>query len=235
MNKWRANSILALMIFIGFIIMGRLFYLQIMQHDIYRALAKGQQKFFTEIQGARGEILCQDKKGNLYPLAINENWTLVYASPQEIVDKEKIVRELAQIIDLEESLLWEKLNENDLYELLKSRLSKTEIAELKQAKLNGIYLREEKGRRYPLESFAANLIGFVGGKKTGQYGIEEYWNETLQGKQGFVAGEKSSKGFSIFFDKKNNTAREGADLILSIDYNIQYQAEKLLAEAYENL
>ncbi len=235
MNKWRANSILVLIIFFGFAIIGRLFYLQVMQHDIYRALAKGQQKFFTEIQGARGEILCQDKKGNLYPLAINENWTLIYASPQEITNKEETARELAQIIDLEESLLLEKLNENGLYKLLKNKLSKTETAELKQAELNGIYLREEKGRRYPLEAFAANLIGFVGGEKSGQYGIEEYWNETLRGKQGFVAGEKSSKGFSIFFDKKDNTAREGADLILSIDYNIQYQAEKLLAEAFEGL
>ena len=235
MNNWRANSILALMIILGFTIIGRLFYLQIMQHDIYRALAKGQQKFFTETQGERGEILCQDKKGNLYPLAINENWTLVYATPQKITEKEKTAQELAQIIDLEESLLLEKLNENSLYALLKNKLSETEIEELKQIKLNGIYLREEKGRRYPLGSFAANLIGFVGGEKSGQYGIEEYWDETLQGKQGFVAGEKSSKGFSIFFDKKNNTAKEGADLILSIDYNIQYQAEKLLAEAYEEL
>ena len=235
MNKWRINLILILIFALGFGVIGRLFYLQVLQHDFYKVLAKGQQKFFTQIEGPRGEILCQDKKGNLYPLAINENWQFVYASPLEIIDKEKTAQTLAKILDLEKDLILEQLNKDNLYELLKSKLNKTEEEAINQARLIGIYIREEKGRRYPLESFAANLIGFVGGAKLGQYGIEEYWDEALQGKQGFIAGEKSSKGYSIFFDKKNNTAREGSDLILSIDYNIQYLAEKLLKEAHENL
>lgn len=235
MNKWRINFILALIILFGLTIMGRLFYLQVLQHDLYNVLAKGQQKFFTQIEGSRGEILCQDKKGNLYPLAINENQQIVYASPQEVIDKQETAQALSQILDIEEKLLLEKLNQNDLYELLKNKLSETETEALKQAGLTGIYLREETGRSYPLEKFAAHLIGFVGGEETGQYGLEEYWNETLQGKQGFVGGEKSSKGYSIFFDKKNNTAKKGSDLILNIDYNIQCLAERLLEQAYENL
>ena len=235
MNKWRINFILVVIFLFGSVIMGRLFFLQVLEYDIYKALAKGQQKFFTEIEGDRGEILCQDKKGNLYPLAINKNIVLAYASPQDVKDKEKTSQILAEILNLEEDLLLEKLSENNLYELLKNKLTNAEIEKLNEADLTGIYLREKEGREYPLENFASSLIGFVGGAGSGQYGIEEYWDETLQGKQGFIAGEKSSKGYSIFFDEKNNVIEAGADLILSIDYNIQYQAEKLLQEVHDSL
>lgn len=235
MKNWRTNFILIIIIIFGLGIIGRLFYLQVLKYDLYKALAKGQQKFFTQIEGSRGEIICQDKNGNLYPLAINENWPLVYASPQEIDKPEETAAVLAPIFNLEKDFLLEKLNKKDPYELLKNRLNQDEVTALKQANLPGIYLGEERGRRYPLKGFAANLIGFVGGEKSGQYGIEEYWEETLQGKEAFMEGEKSSKGYSIFFDTKSNSAQEGANLILNIDYNIQYFAEKLLTEAYESL
>ncbi|MFH1657390.1 MAG: penicillin-binding protein 2 [bacterium] len=235
MKSWRINLILIFIIFLGLGIIGRLFYLQISQYDLYKALAKGQQKFFTQIEGSRGEIVCQDKKGNLYPLAINEDWQLAYASPQEVKDKSATADSLTQILGLEKDFILDKLNKDGLYELLKNKLNKEEVAALKEANLTGIYLGEERGRQYPLEKFASSLIGFVGGEKSGQYGLEEYWEETLRGKEKFIEGEKSSKGYSVFFDTLNNSAQEGADLILNIDYNIQYFAEKLLAEAYESL
>ena len=56
MRNWRINFILVLIILFGATIIGRLVSLQILNQDFYQALAQGQQKFFAQIEGERGEV-----------------------------------------------------------------------------------------------------------------------------------------------------------------------------------
>ncbi|MDO8265124.1 MAG: penicillin-binding protein 2, partial [Candidatus Parcubacteria bacterium] len=81
-----------------------------------------------------------------------------------------------------------------------------------------------EGRFYPQGSFLSQTVGFLGGEGEGQYGLEEYWDGVLKGETGPGSGQ------FVF-----NDMSEGSDIILTIDYNTQYQAEKLLNKAGEDL
>ena len=166
-KHWRINLVLFFLFVCGTAIIGRLFYLQVCQRDFYMALAQGQQKTFTEKQGERGEIFLQNKKGELYPLAINKN--------------------------------------ND----------------------------EGIKRYYPQKFLAAQVVGFFGGEGRGQYGVEGYYDNKLTGETKFQEGERNP--WINFFYSEKSKPRKGADVILTIDYNIQFEAEKLLVQAKENL
>lgn len=210
MIKWRIHLILIFLFLLGFLLLGRLFYLQIIKGDFYQALAQGLSENFTKEQiASRGEIFFRNGE----PLAININWPLVFVTPIEIQEKEKIAEKLSEILNLDKNFILEKLNKESFYEVIKKRISTEEKQKIQELNLKGVYLGEEEGRYYPQEEFASQLIGFVDANGNGQYGIEGYYNRLLK-------GDKNQKG---------------KDLYLTIDYTIQFKAEELLKWAKENL
>lgn len=208
MQHWRINLILAVIFLFGVAIIGRLFFVQILQGDFYKALSQGYT-VGEEIETERGEVFFKNEK----PLAINEDWFLVFASPGKVEKKEETAEKLAEILNLNKDSILEKLKKDNLYEVIKKRLIDEELENLKELNLVGIYLEKESGRYYPQESLASQVVGFLNTDKKGQYGIEGGYDEILKG----------------------NRKNPGQDLILTIDYSIQFTAEKLLAEAQENL
>ena len=187
----------------GAALAGKLFLLQVVKHDFYSALALGLQKNSPSRVIERGEIFFQNH--NL-PIAANKTVIYLYASPKEIPfnQKEPIAQKLSELVNLDKDFILEKLKQDTLYQRLKDDLTSEELDKLEKLKLEGVYLRQELRRNYPYEEFAAHLLGFVNKDGQGQYGVEGYWDEVL---------------------------KTGEDLHLTIDYNIQYQAEKLLKEA----
>jgi len=233
MKNLRVNFTLIFLILLGATIIGRLFYIQIFHQDFYRALAQGQQKIFEEVLGERGEIFLQDGD-NLKPVAINRNWQFCYAAPNEVKEKENSAKILSQILFLDEKFVLEKLKEEDsFFEILKKRLNEEEITALKKENLPGIYLNEEIGRYYPLETLAAQIVGFLGGDKLGQYGLEGYYQDILKGEGQFQEKERGLLNYLINLTEVK--AKKGNDLVLTLDYNIQFIAEKLLEKAKEDL
>lgn len=232
MKNWRINLILFLIFVFGAAIASRLVFLQIMQNDFYSALAKGQQKYFVEAKGERGEIFFQNY--NL-PVAANKTNYFAYVSPPEIAQEEtEIVAEtLGNILSLDKGEILEKLQNNSLYELIKDRLDEKEKNDLEGQSLAGVYIGENRERDYPYGEFASHILGFVNKDGQGQYGLEEYWNDFLTGKEKVLEGERGLLGY--FFPGHEESEITGSDLITTVDYNIQYLAEKLLASAQKNL
>jgi len=190
-------------------LIGRLFFIQVMRGDFYKALAQGLYNTDDEVLTERGEIFFKNGE----PLAVNMEWPLVFSSPREVEEKEETADKLATALSLDKNALLEKLNEDNLYELIKKKLTEEEIRKLNELNLKGIYLGKEFGRYYPQEAFASQLIGFVDANENGQYGIEGYYDEILHGTR----------------------TEKGSDLVLTVDYPIQFMAEKLLTEAKDTL
>ncbi|MFH1820346.1 MAG: penicillin-binding protein 2 [Candidatus Nealsonbacteria bacterium] len=232
MKEWRINFVLALILLLSATVVGRLFFLQVLKNDWYSALARGQQKLFMSSLGDRGQIFLTNHS---LPVATNHEYPFIYLSPIEVEPEEKegIAEKLSSVLLLDKSDILDRLQENSLYELLKSKLSQEEYNALKDLNLTGVHFGSEKVREYPYDNFASHLLGFVNQDGEGQYGAEGYLNSTLQGKEGFFEGERSAWGY--FFPGFNEGETKGEDITLTVDYNIQYFAEKLLVSAQDSL
>lgn len=213
MKNWRINIVFIFFVLFSATILSRLFFLQISQGDFYKALSQGLHVSFSESEDIRGEIFLSNKE----PLAINLDWPFVFAQSKKIKNAEKTVNILSQILDLDKNFILEKIEKDNSYSVIKRKLSQKEAELLEEQNLEGIFVEREKGRYYPQESLAAQVVGFLGAEGKGQYGLEQAYEDSLRGENSFLEEQK------------------GSDLILTIDYNIQFKAEKLLQEAKEDL
>ncbi|HHE76755.1 MAG TPA: penicillin-binding protein 2 [Candidatus Parcubacteria bacterium] len=211
----RLDLIFFLFIFMAGVILYRLAVVQIIRADYYKALAQGQQGNFQVLRGERGSIYFRG--GQI--LAANVKKSYAFVSPRRIDKKRETAKKLAQILNLNEEDVLQKIKKDDFFEKIKSNLTKEEEDKIKKSKLKGVYIGQENVRNYPQGLFASHLVGFLAKGDRGQYGVEGYYNDILQGKE-IVLGDGSG------LEKA-----KGGDIFLTIDYNIQFKAEKLLEKA----
>ncbi|RJO59795.1 penicillin-binding protein 2 [Candidatus Parcubacteria bacterium] len=226
-------------IVVGFaaIIAIRLFTLQILRHEAYASIAENQHNLSSKLTPNRGDIFVKDRANpdELFPLATSRDEPLVYAVPDTITDPQATATALAPILGISSEELIPKLSKpKDVYEVLKRRLQPTEVAAIEGLQLKGIKFENERWRYYPEKNLASHLIGFVGYQgddKKGVYGVEAALDEVLAGTAGKLQEESSARAFlpvgAGFFAEAIN----GANVILTLDHTVQYQACSKLATA----
>jgi len=105
--------------------------------------------------------------------------------------------------------------------------------------VEGVGLVPAEWRYYPAEEAASQVIGFLGYKGDdliGRYGIERYYNDILEGKSGYVRGERSAGGFLLDLGRRIfQSPEEGFGVVLTLDINVQLFLEEVLGEALEDL
>ncbi len=224
-----------LLIVFGLIIV-RLFNLQVIRGSQSRALAEDQYSIYRKISPIRGEIKLTDKYSlETLPIAANIEKFLVFIVPEEIKNKQDTAEKLASILDIDaEEVLSKMSNLKRKYVPLKRQITDEEEKNIRQAQLPGVYFDKETVRIYPQGSLLSQTIGFMGYRtdfKEGLYGLERYFEKELAGRQGSLKEEKDTTGTWIFGGKRELTpAIDGVNLVLTIDKNIQFQAEKILKE-----
>ncbi len=210
---------------IGGIVLSRLFYLQIDQGEYYKAMAQGQQTSLSETQGERGEVTF--KNGEM--LAMTEKEPYLFISPEEIKEKESTAQILAEKIGKDASSLLSLMSkEGSYYEILEENIDKTKSDEISELGLDGVHIGYKTKRYYPQEETASQIIGFINQEGLGQYGLESYYDKQIKGESTISKTEKNP--WSFLFKLSEKESLDGASLELTIDYNIQYMAEKLLNE-----
>ena len=223
MSNGRINIVIVIVFLIGGIALSRLFYLQINRGDYYKAMAQGQQTSLSETEGERGEV--SFKGGEL--LAMTEKQPYLFLSPEEIEDKEKAADMLSPIIDKSKSVLLEMMSkEGSFYEVVLETIAPDKASQVTDLGLEGVHIGYKTKRYYPQESTASQIIGFINENGEGQYGLEGYYDEDLRGKTVLEKRETNPYSFLLKMDEKDSL--DGASLTLTIDYNIQFMAEKLL-------
>ena len=246
-HNWRIYVFIFIIFIVGSTVLYRLFFLQIFQYDYYHALAQGQHKLYATLFPQRGEIFMQDlssknrdNKDHHCPLAINKEFERIYLVPQDIPEEEKnsLADKLVEILNLDKEDILKRINKkDDPYEPLKYKVDQETADKIRELDIKGVGLASEDWRYYPNNVLASHLSGFVGtvdDKKIGQYGLEGYYENELKGKFGFLAGEKDIAGYWIpSLNRQIEPAQDGVDIILTIDENIQFRAEKELREVAE--
>lgn len=236
LKNWRANTVLFLIILIGAVIISRLFFLQIIERKHFQAQALGQQTGFLNITGDRGQIFCKNNQenkdwGEIKNLATNKDSWTVSAILKDIPDKEIFAETLSSYIDMTKEEILSVLSLQENYAVIKRKLSSDQISKIKQINLGGLVWDNNPERYYPQEEFLAHVLGFLGGSGTGQYGVEGHYEDILKGKFGI---KEEKKGLESIFSE-NNISLDGSDVYLTIDYNIQLEAESLLKKAKDKL
>lgn len=234
----RVRSISIAIFFVGALLIVRLYFIQVASYDKWVAIAENQHNAFQELIADRGEIYMRDGDGR-YPLSVNREYSLAYAVPKDIVDKNYVAIELARILGMDAVAILEKLNmPDDPFEIIKKRLTDEEVQQIRQSRLQGVALLPEKYRYYPAGELASQVVGFASlDEQAGArgYGIEASRNSSLRGEDGAVSQEKDAAGRWIPLSDRNLVSpKNGASLVLTLDRVIQYETEKILREAVEN-
>ncbi|MBU1146188.1 penicillin-binding protein 2 [Patescibacteria group bacterium] len=227
------------------------------QHEIYKAIFPERGRILMQEVGGNNS-----ENEKLYPLATNQSLYLVYVDPRKIENAEELAKKLVDLLyvrekkdnenltaeeilaaektekeKLEEEFLAKLKKENDPYEPLRHGVSGATVEKIKELGAEGIGFIEEETRYYPENNLASHLLGFVGtkdDKKIGQYGLEGYFEKELGGVQGFLASEKDVAGRWIPISGREwQKAEDGADVVITIDRNIEYFACGKLKEAVE--
>lgn len=243
-NSWQISFLTFVFIVIFGALFARLFFIQIIKYDFYKALAEDQHQIYQKLTPKRGEIYLQDtspgSKQFLYPIVANRDWPMVYAVPRNIPkdSRTKLSEDLSSILGLGKETIMARISkDDDPYEPLKYKLTDEEVEKIKGFNYPGIKFSSSEFRFYPSGSLASHVLGFLGFKgdeRVGQYGVEETYDEILKGKQGFLAAEKGIGGYIILTNQyKMTPAEDGDNLVLSLDYNIQFIVEQKLKEAID--
>ena len=229
-SRSRVLAVLVLGIMAVFVV--RLFYLQVIQHGYYSSLADKEQIKRLTIPAKRGLIYALDGTKPVQ-LVMNETVYTVFADPQTTKDDSKIIDVIRRIAggnarpDLQGMLD----NKNSRYQILATKISRTQADKIKAENLKGIGFQQESQRVYPEGSLAAQTLGFVDLSGTGRYGVEGKLNDRLLGKDGLLQSvtDVSDVPLTIGNRNINKPAVDGDNIVLSIDRNVQSYAEQALA------
>lgn len=221
----------------GLVILGKLFMVQVLGNDFYAALAEGQHDLFRHLFPQRGKIYAQDHASGdrEYLLATNTSLNLLYAEPFRLKDPVAASRALAPILGAEPAEIAAKLSDKEeRYRVLARKLDDETRERVEALGIEGLGFTEEDFRFYPEGSVGAQMLGFVGESergRSGRYGVEGWFDKELSGAQGYLESEKDPGGRAIAVGNRTvKPAKDGVDLVLTVDRTVQYVACRKLEE-----
>lgn len=219
--------IVLIILFTYVVLIGKLFYWQIIRTDEIREIRDDQSTESLQLLPNRGDILFSDG----FPIATNNINYLTYANPKIIKDIPKYSNALAEILGYDAASISARFNQ-DLFWVRLGVFDHEVKEKVESLNLDGIGFQIETSRYYPEASMAAHLIGFVGkdsdGENKGYLGLEGYYNRQLKGKSGKLYIVKDALGNSIVTDVREEKKVDGRSIVTSIDRTIQYIADEAL-------
>lgn len=233
MARIRVSLLIVVILFSYASLVFNIYNLQIEKGEYFAVRAESQYRLAGFLKAERGNIYFTDKNNNLIPAALNKEFNVIFAVPNEIEDIQKTATALSEALDIPKDQIEKYLSKpDDLYELLVDKATSEQVAKIKELKLKGIYVDGQKYRFYPFGELAAHLLGFVGPSNKdadveGRYGIELYFNEELKGIDGRV--DPATDGSERVIEPI-----DGKDIVLTIDRNIQARAEEILRNLIKN-
>ena len=228
----RTRLVFILFLFSFLAIIARLGWWQIVQNEALLTQAKAQRWEEKIIPAKRGEIFFTDS----YPLASSKSFYNLYAFKPEIkISYQELTEQLIKIFPLEKKEIQETLESDLLWVPIWKHLGEENREKVLSLQIDGLELEEETGREYPEASQAAHLLGFLGknekGENQGYFGLEGYYDHQLRGNDGKIVQEKDALGRPIILGSYyKSTVKNGIDLQLFLDRQLQWIAEERIAE-----
>jgi cell division protein FtsI (penicillin-binding protein 3) len=216
----------------------RLVVLQVKDASALASLALRQRIKDIQLPATRGTIYDRGSRA----LAMSLPAKAVFADPVIVDNRSREARVIASVLDLKRRTVVAKLRPARLkdgtpvrFVYLARGVDLQTAARLERKRLPGIGLVDESRRYYPGKDLASQVLGFVGTDGTGLDGLEAQYQDVLAGRPGHHVVEEDPRG--AFIPQATNEdvpPVPGDDLLLTLDQEIQYQAESALASAVKS-
>ena len=249
-NKVKSLKLAVMMIIILLAFAGlgtRLYVIAYDSHNVYQKKILSQQRYDSStLPFKRGTIT--DANGTI--LAVSEKVYNVILDCKLMLDDKKneepTLTALSECfgLNLTELKQYVKENPSSQYRVLKKRITYDEMSPFldrknehnkkasqkgneKMGNISGVWFEPEYIRRYPNGTLACDVIGFTGTDNNGTYGLEEYYNDILNGTNGREYGYLNDDSV---LERTTVPAVDGNSLVSTIDANIQAICEKYIKE-----
>lgn len=205
------------------VLAGRLVYLMIFESEYYQKLAKDLHERERSIKAARGRII--DRTGTI--LADNRTVCTISVIHSQIKEPEAVIRMLCKELEMPEETVRKRVEKVSSIERIKSNVDKEIGDAIRSYQYEGVKVDEDFKRYYPFDELASKVLGFTGGDNQGIIGLEVKYDEYLEGIPGTILTLTDARGVEIENAKEERVESvPGNDLVVSLDYNIQFYAQQ---------
>ena len=243
-TKNRIGWLFCLVVVCFAVMVGRLFYIQIIDGANLQNRALSQWTRSFTVTAKRGQIV--DVNGKV--LAQSASAVTITASPGEVVGKETedaedkaeriraTAQKLADVLEMDYQEVYEKITDTSKSSVRLARQVKLEVGDaIRAANLTGISVTEDTVRAYPMGDFLTQVIGFCTVSGEGQEGLEKSLDKYLSGTDGRIVSEIDARNRKMETGQEEYIEPEdGYTVRLTVDYVIQAIMEKVCQQALED-
>jgi penicillin-binding protein 2 len=255
MKEYRGRFLIATIVVVQafFILIARMWYLQILRGEEFERFSLNNRIRLVRIPAPRGRIF--DRKGR--ELVVNRASFDVYVTPSEVKNIEQLSTSLSNVLGINKDEIKDKIKKASVESRFKPALIARDInrnqlafLEARKSSLQGLSIEANHVRKYPYGKLGAPFLGYVGKASqkelklytditsnniVGKSGIERAFDSYLRGEDGFIQKVTDALGREVknnLFSKESiaRNSVPGADIVLSIDLDIQKAAEEALGD-----
>ena len=213
-----------------FIIICRVFYIQVFSYDKLSSLAESLWSRKLPIGADRGEIY--DRKGRV--LATNLTTTSLVLIPNQIKNPEEVAKKLSEILNSDYDDMLAHVTKKTSIERVHPegrQLSYDIASKIEELHFDGVYLVKESKRYYPYGTVLSHVLGYVGIDNQGLSGLELTYDKYLTGENGAIKYFSDGKGNRLELSEVYEEPQNGVNLTRTIDLDLQLAAERELDNA----
>ena len=230
LQGWRSRTVGLLLMGAFLALVGRGFYLQVINNDFLQQ--KGDSRYLRdiEISASRGKIV--DRNGDM--LAVSTPMKTIWAIPgdaRQMSGEQK--RQLAGLLDMGVRELDAKIASEKTFTFIKRQVSPETADRIAVHKFPGVHQEKEYRRFYPTGDMTAHIVGFTGVDDKGLEGVELAFQGSLLGRPGSRTVIRDRRGNIVEDVGATKPPQDGKDVRLALDSKIQYLAYSQLRETVE--
>ena len=230
LQGWRSRTVGLLLMGAFAALVGRSFYLQVINNDFLQE--KGESRYLRdlEISASRGKIT--DRNGDL--LAVSTPMKTIWAIPGDArTMSAEQKQQLAALLEINPRELEAKIAPEKTFVFIKRQVPPQVADRIAALKLPGVHQEKEYRRYYPTGDMTAHIVGFTGVDDKGLEGVELAFQTSLIGRPGSRTVIRDRRGNIIEDTRALKPPQDGKDVRLALDSKIQYLAYSQLKAAVE--
>jgi cell division protein FtsI/penicillin-binding protein 2 len=228
---FRIRFIIICVFLVAIILLGRLFFVQIIHSNLY--VDRADKQYVTPANNIfdRGSIFFSKNDGSLVTAGTITSGFKLAMVPKNIIDPENVYTKLTPYMKMDKVTFLAKVaKKDDPYEEIATRLTKEQVNEIENFNIPGLSIFKDNWRFYPGGNLASHTLGFLAYKENslmGQYGLERYYNSTLSKPKDEAYVNFFAEVFSNIRDTISNTSQ--GNIITTIEPLVEYNLEQELS------